>query len=94
MGQQPLILENSFTTRIPADVDEDRFSPSSTVIPTVPTENEDTAQTYLSLKCKLVLRLDVYHILFAYSYHVAGLHSLLSMFVGRQRGISQKKTSR
>ncbi|KAI0692722.1 hypothetical protein BC835DRAFT_32351 [Cytidiella melzeri] len=54
MGQQPLILENSFTTKLPADVDEEKFSPSSTTIPTFSTESGEAAPTYLGLKCRLV----------------------------------------
>ncbi|KAI0088272.1 hypothetical protein BDY19DRAFT_950037 [Irpex rosettiformis] len=53
MGQQPLVVENSFTTKIPADVDEERFSPSSTSIPTVNGGSGETAQTYLGLRCRL-----------------------------------------
>jgi hypothetical protein len=52
MGQQPLIAENSYTSRIPADVDEDKFTPSSTIIPQSLSENGDAMPTYLSLKCR------------------------------------------
>ena len=52
MGQQPLISENSFTTKIPADVDEDKFSPLSTSVPVVLTESGETVPTYLGLKCR------------------------------------------
>ncbi len=56
MGQPPLIPKNSFTTRIPADVDEEKFSPSSTTVPTALTESGEVAQTYLGLRCKCVFR--------------------------------------
>ncbi|KAI0342357.1 hypothetical protein BDW22DRAFT_186968 [Trametopsis cervina] len=49
MGQQPLIPESSFTTKIPADVDEDKFNPSTTTIPTLPTEDGEAVPTYLGL---------------------------------------------
>jgi hypothetical protein len=33
MGQGPLIQDGTFTTRLPADVDEEQFGPSSTSLP-------------------------------------------------------------
>ncbi|KAI0711983.1 fungal-specific transcription factor domain-containing protein [Fomitopsis betulina] len=55
MGHPPLIPDNSFTTHLPADVDEDAFSPSSTVLP-APCENvdgPDKSSAYFTLKCRL-----------------------------------------
>lgn len=54
MGHPPLIPDNSFTTHLPADVDEDAFSPSSTVLP-APCENvdgPDKSSAYFTLKCR------------------------------------------
>lgn len=52
MGQQPLIAEDSFNTRMPADTDEGKFCPSSTAI--LPPENDDVSGrfSYFILKCK------------------------------------------
>ena len=44
MGQPPLIGEGSFTTRHVAELDDDRFSPSSTSIP-APTWADDENRT-------------------------------------------------
>ncbi|KZT63433.1 hypothetical protein DAEQUDRAFT_700148 [Daedalea quercina L-15889] len=55
MGHPPLIPDNSFTTHLPADVDEDMFGPSSTVLPG-PSEGADGADrssAYFALKCRL-----------------------------------------
>ncbi|KAH9829595.1 fungal-specific transcription factor domain-containing protein [Rhodofomes roseus] len=54
MGHPPLIPDNSFTTHLPADVDEDAFGPSSLVLPG-PSEGNDGADqssAYFSLKCR------------------------------------------
>ena len=58
MGHPPLIPDNSFTTRLPAEVDEDAFRPSSTVLP-APSENVDgpnKSSAYFVLKCRCVNR--------------------------------------
>ena len=54
MGHPPLIPDNSFTTHLPADVDEEAFGPSSTILP-APTENVDApdkSSAYFVLKCR------------------------------------------
>ncbi|CCM05634.1 uncharacterized protein FIBRA_07863 [Fibroporia radiculosa] len=54
MGHPPLIPDNSFTTRMPAEVDEEHFSPSSTTLPAVPSgEGIERGTTYFTLKCRL-----------------------------------------
>ncbi|KAH9947847.1 fungal-specific transcription factor domain-containing protein [Amylocystis lapponica] len=54
MGHPPLIADNSFTTRFPADVDEEQFSPSSTVLPAPPGgENSEKSTAYFVQKCRL-----------------------------------------
>ncbi|KAI0942812.1 hypothetical protein AcV7_002119 [Taiwanofungus camphoratus] len=54
MGHPPLIPDNSFTTRLPANVDEDQFTPSSTTLPAAPGEEESEKGTaYFVLKCRL-----------------------------------------
>ena len=55
MGHPALVHENSFTTKIPANVDEERFNPSSTTIP-VPEEGSNTSISYFLLRCKYVTR--------------------------------------
>lgn len=52
MGQPPLISEGSFTTKLPADVDEEKFNPSSTTVPAPPAEDGESVPTYLVLKCR------------------------------------------
>ncbi|KAF9788065.1 fungal-specific transcription factor domain-containing protein [Thelephora terrestris] len=52
MGHQPLIPDNPFTTKLPTDVDESRFSPFSTTIPH-PSDSCKTDNTYFGLKCRL-----------------------------------------
>ncbi|KAH9925108.1 uncharacterized protein B0H18DRAFT_877465 [Fomitopsis serialis] len=54
MGHPPLIPDNSFTTRLPADVDEDAFGPSSTILPGVSETGDgaDKGSAYFVLKCR------------------------------------------
>ena len=57
MGQPPLIADNTHTTHLPADVDEDKFTPSCVSLPE-PVENSieppsETSSVYFSLKCRL-----------------------------------------
>ncbi|KZT04865.1 uncharacterized protein LAESUDRAFT_657038 [Laetiporus sulphureus 93-53] len=53
MGHLPLIPDNSFTTRMPADVDEEQFTPSSLSLPTASTgEGAEKGTAYFSLKCR------------------------------------------
>lgn len=54
MGHAPFIIDNSFTTKIPADVDESLFSPSSTSIPAP--NNDDHAAKYFGLKIRYATR--------------------------------------
>jgi hypothetical protein len=56
MGQPPLIADNTHTTRLPAEVDEDWFKPASTSLPPV---NEHTLNTsaYLVQKFRYALLL-------------------------------------
>ena len=58
MGHSPLIADNSFTTKLPADVDEEAFNPSSATI-TAPMNGEesDKDSMYFILKCRYVLLL-------------------------------------
>ena len=51
MGHHPLIPDNSFTTKLPLDVDESQFSPSSTTIPRA-SGSCKTDNTYFGLKCR------------------------------------------
>jgi len=51
MGYQPLIPDNSFTTKLPLDVDESQFSPFSTTVPR-PSDSCKTDNTYFGLKCR------------------------------------------
>ncbi|KZV62477.1 hypothetical protein PENSPDRAFT_658069 [Peniophora sp. CONT] len=58
MGQLPIIQDNTYTTRIPADVDEGQFNPSSTSLPVpVPRgsgpDSSETGFAFFALKCKL-----------------------------------------
>lgn len=51
MGHQPLIPDNSFTTKLPLDVDESQFTPLSTTVPRPP-DSCKTDNVYFGLKCK------------------------------------------
>lgn len=51
LGHQPLIPDNSFTTKLPLDVDESQFNPSSTIIPH-PSDSCQTDNAYFGLKCR------------------------------------------
>ncbi|OJT05904.1 hypothetical protein TRAPUB_3254 [Trametes pubescens] len=53
MGHPPLIADNTHTTRLPADVDEEKFTPSSTSLPTSESADGDTSSVYFGLKCRL-----------------------------------------
>ncbi|KAI0753333.1 hypothetical protein C8Q80DRAFT_507598 [Daedaleopsis nitida] len=53
MGHPPLIADNSHTTRLPADVDEDKFTPSCTSLPEPEGTDGDSSSVYFSLKCRL-----------------------------------------
>jgi len=50
MGHPPMIPDNSFTTKMPVDVDENSFSLSSTLVPTPDTD--DHASRYFGLKLR------------------------------------------
>jgi hypothetical protein len=50
MGHAPFIPENSFTTKMPTDVDESSFSPLSTLVPAP--NNDDHAAKYFGLKIR------------------------------------------
>ena len=57
MGQLPIIQDNTYTTRIPADVDEGQFNPTSTSLPVpVPRgsgpDSSETGFAFFALKCK------------------------------------------
>ncbi|KAI0827295.1 hypothetical protein BC628DRAFT_1318765 [Trametes gibbosa] len=52
MGHPPLIADNTHTTRLPADVDEEKFTPSSTSLPVPDGADSDGSSTYFSLKCR------------------------------------------
>ncbi|KAK7683807.1 hypothetical protein QCA50_013183 [Cerrena zonata] len=54
MGHPTLIADHTFNTKLPAEVDEETFSPSSTSLP-VPTSDEHCENTsaYMVLKCRL-----------------------------------------
>ncbi|THH31821.1 hypothetical protein EUX98_g2365 [Antrodiella citrinella] len=55
MGHSPLIADGSFTTKLPADVDEHHFTSSSTSLapPSVEGDRSDNCFTYFILKCRL-----------------------------------------
>ena len=55
MGQQPLIGENSFTTKHVAELDDDRFTPSSTSIPAPTWEENENRTSYFVLRNKYVI---------------------------------------
>ena len=52
MGHPPAIPDNSYTTKMPVDVDEAAFSPSSSSIPTP--SSDDHASKYFGLKLRCV----------------------------------------
>lgn len=52
MGHPPLIPDNSHTTRLPSDVDEELFTPSSTSLPEC-AEGEKSS-VYFGMKCRCV----------------------------------------
>ncbi|KAI8989053.1 hypothetical protein BD414DRAFT_415220 [Trametes punicea] len=52
MGHTPLIADNSHTTKVPADVDEEKFTPSSTSLPVPESAESDTSSVYFGLKCR------------------------------------------
>ncbi|KAI0357665.1 hypothetical protein OH77DRAFT_1494588 [Trametes cingulata] len=52
MGHPPLIADNTHTTRLPADVDEEKFTPSSTSLPVPDNADSDMSSTYFGLKCR------------------------------------------
>ena len=54
MGQQPLIGENSFTTKHVAELDDDRFTPSSTNIPSPNWDENENRTSYFVLRNKYV----------------------------------------
>ena len=53
MGHPPMIPDNSFTTKMPVDVDENSFLPSSTSIPVPSTD----ASRYFGLKLRYACNL-------------------------------------
>ena len=53
MGHPPLIADNTHTTRLPADVEEDQFTPSCTSLPIPDDLQGDSSSTYFGLKCRL-----------------------------------------
>ncbi|KAA1471933.1 hypothetical protein DENSPDRAFT_777559 [Dentipellis sp. KUC8613] len=60
MGQAPTIQDNSYTTKMPADVDEEQFCPSSTSLPVpVPRaaggDPSEVGFAYFTQKCRYVV---------------------------------------
>jgi hypothetical protein len=60
MGQMPSIQEGTYTTKLPADVDEEVFGPSSTSLPLpVPRQagnnSKEVGFSYFIQKCRSVL---------------------------------------
>lgn len=53
MGHPSLITETSFSTKIPRDVEESLFTPSSTTIPPPPEDRQYSSIQYFILRCKL-----------------------------------------
>ncbi|THH00267.1 hypothetical protein EW026_g2229 [Hermanssonia centrifuga] len=53
MGQQALITDNCFTTRLPAEVDETKFTPSSTTPPLPVPDEVDGSLSFFVLRCRL-----------------------------------------
>ncbi|KAI1792435.1 hypothetical protein LXA43DRAFT_341743 [Ganoderma leucocontextum] len=53
MGHPPLIADNTHTTRLPADVEEDQFTPSCTSFPIPEDLQCDSSSIYFGLKCRL-----------------------------------------
>ena len=57
MGHLPIIQDNTYTTKMPADVDEEQFNPSSTSLPVpVPRgaggDPSEVGFAYFALKCR------------------------------------------
>ena len=70
MGHQPLIPDNSFTTKLPLDVDESQFTPFASTVPR-PSDSCKTDNVYFGLKCRWVFAFsprtpDTDHILCAF----------------------------
>ncbi|KAF9514308.1 hypothetical protein BS47DRAFT_1453701 [Hydnum rufescens UP504] len=57
MGQEPLIDDNTCTTRLPADVDEDAFHPGSE---TLPPPRQESNFAYFRQKCRCAMTLAQY----------------------------------
>ena len=53
MGHPPLIADNTHTTRLPADVEEDKFTPSCMSLPTPEGTHGDSSSVYFGLKLRL-----------------------------------------
>ena len=53
MGHPPLIADNTHTTRLPVDVEEDQFTPSCTSLPIPEDLQGDSSSIYFGLKCRL-----------------------------------------
>ena len=53
MGHPPLIADNTHTTRLPADVEEDKFTPSCMSLPTPEGTHGDSSFVYFGLKLRL-----------------------------------------
>lgn len=61
MGHMPIIQDNTYTTKLPTDVDEGQFNPSSTTYPVpIPRgaggDPSETGFAFFALKCRYVLR--------------------------------------
>ncbi|KAI0772943.1 hypothetical protein BD413DRAFT_473675 [Trametes elegans] len=56
MGHPPLIADNTHTTHLPADVDEEKFTPSSTSLPVPESADSDASSVYFGLKCRYCAR--------------------------------------
>lgn len=55
MGHASLISEQSFTTHIPAEVEDDLFNPASTSLPALSGSDREHRSTYITLKCRFTL---------------------------------------
>ncbi|GJE86336.1 hypothetical protein PsYK624_024160 [Phanerochaete sordida] len=53
MGHPSLLTETAFSTKIPRDVEESLFGPSSTTIPAPPEDRQYSSIQYFILRCKL-----------------------------------------
>ena len=53
MGHPPLIADNTHTTRLPADVEEDKFTPSCMSLPTPEGTHGYSSSVYFGLKLRL-----------------------------------------